>query len=78
MGPPIRPAPESVPILLRTWFWRDYGTFLKKKGKSVLSAERSRVEVFKTSLLDGIDVRETLRNWHLGPIVRPGVSAGFG
>ena len=46
----------------------DYGAFLKKKGKSVLSAERSRVEVFKTSLLDGIDVRETLRNWHLGQL----------
>ncbi len=44
----------------------DYGSFLKKKGKSVLSAERSRVEVFSTSLLDGIDVRETLRNWHQG------------
>ncbi len=46
----------------------DYGAFLKKKGKSVLSAERSRVEVFKTSLLDGIDVRETLRNWHQGQL----------
>ena len=46
----------------------DYGAFLKKKGKSVLSAERSRVEVFKTSMLDGIDVRETLRNWHQGQL----------
>ena len=46
----------------------DYGAFLKKKGKSVLSAERSKVEVFKTSLLDGIDVRETLRNWHQGQL----------
>ncbi len=46
----------------------DYGAFLKKKGKSVLSAEGSRVEVFKTSLLDGIDVRETLRNWHQGQL----------
>lgn len=46
----------------------DYGSFLKKKGKSVLSAERSRVEVFSTSLLDGIDVRETLRNWHQGQL----------
>ena len=46
----------------------DYGSFLKKKGKSILSAERSRVEVFSTSLLDGIDVRETLRNWHQGQL----------
>jgi len=42
----------------------DYGVFLKKKGKSVLSEERSRVEPFTTSLLDGIDLRETLRHWH--------------
>ena len=43
-----------------------YGDFLKKKAKGVLSAEQSRVEPFSASLLDGIDVRETLRNWHEG------------
>ena len=42
----------------------DYGRFLKKKGKSILSEERSRSEPFTTSLLDGIDIRETIRNWH--------------
>jgi hypothetical protein len=42
----------------------NYGLFLKKKGKSILSEERSHVEPFTTSLLDGIDLRETLRNWH--------------
>jgi hypothetical protein len=42
----------------------DYGRFLKKKAKSVLSSERSRTEVFSTSILDGIDLRETIRNWH--------------
>jgi hypothetical protein len=42
----------------------DYGRFLKKKGKSLLSEERSRTEPFTTSLLDGIDIRETIRNWH--------------
>ena len=46
----------------------DYGRFLKKKGKSVLSEERARVEPFTTSLLDGIDLRETIRNWHEGKI----------
>ena len=44
-----------------------YGGYLKKKGKSILSEERSRVEPFTTSLLDGVDVRETIRNWHLSP-----------
>jgi hypothetical protein len=42
----------------------DYGLFLKKKGKSILSEERSRVEPFTSSLLDGIEMRETLRHWH--------------
>jgi hypothetical protein len=46
----------------------DYGRFLKKKGKSILSEERSRTEPFTTSLLDGIDLRETVRNWHEGKI----------
>ena len=46
----------------------DYGRFLKKKGKSILSEERSRTEPFTTSLLDGIDLRETIRNWHEGRI----------
>jgi hypothetical protein len=44
----------------------NYGLFLKKKGKSLLSEERSHTEPFSTSLLDGIDVRETMRNWHEG------------
>jgi hypothetical protein len=42
----------------------DYGRFLKRKGKSILSEERTRVEPFTTSILDGIDMRETIRNWH--------------
>jgi hypothetical protein len=46
----------------------DYGRFLKKKGKSVLSEERVRVEPFTTSILDGIDMRETIRRWHEGRI----------
>jgi hypothetical protein len=46
----------------------DYGRFLKKKAKSLLSEERSRTEPFTTSILDGIDLRETIRNWHDGKI----------
>ncbi|MBI1358177.1 MAG: hypothetical protein GC160_27910 [Acidobacteria bacterium] len=44
----------------------EYGFYLKSKGKGLLSEERSRVEPFTTSLRDGIDLRETLRNWHDG------------
>jgi len=46
----------------------DYGRFLKKKGKSILSEERTRVEPFTTSILDGIDMRETVRRWYEGRI----------
>jgi hypothetical protein len=42
----------------------DYGRFLKHKGKSILSEERVRVEPFTTSILDGIDMRETIRKWY--------------
>jgi hypothetical protein len=45
-----------------------FGQFLKKKGKSILSEERQRTEPFTTSLLDGIDLRETIRNWHEGRV----------
>ena len=46
----------------------DYGRFLKKKGKSILSEERIRVEPFTTSILDGVDIRETIRKWYEGRI----------
>jgi len=42
----------------------DYGNYLRKKGVQVVGEENSRVEPFTTSLLDGIDVRETVRQWH--------------
>lgn len=46
----------------------DYGQYLRGKGKSMLSEERKRVQPFETSLLDGIDLRETIRNWHTGKL----------
>lgn len=46
----------------------DYGRLLRQKARSMLSDDRTHVEPFRTSLLDGIDVRETIRNWHRGEI----------
>jgi hypothetical protein len=46
----------------------DYGRFLKKKGAKQLSEEQVRTEPFSASLLDGVDMRETLRNLHEGRI----------
>jgi hypothetical protein len=42
----------------------DFGRFLQKKAHSILSEERVRTEPFTTSVLDGIDLRETIRHWH--------------
>lgn len=53
--------PEDIVI-------EDFGRFLKKKAKSILTDERTRTEPFETSMLDGIDLRETMRNWHLNKI----------
>jgi hypothetical protein len=46
----------------------DYGRFLKKKAAKQLSEEHNRIERFTASMLDGIDMRETLRNLHEGKI----------
>jgi hypothetical protein len=46
----------------------NYGRFLKQHAKNMLSEERSRVEPFLTSSRDGIDLRETIRNWHHGKL----------
>ncbi|MCR5660786.1 MAG: hypothetical protein K6G50_01495 [bacterium] len=51
--------PEDVVI-------EDYGRYLGKKAVSILSGEQARIEEFSVSMLDGIDMRETLRNWHMG------------
>lgn len=40
-----------------------FGGYLRRRGKSVLSEEASRSVPFTTSVLDGIDVRETIRHW---------------
>lgn len=53
--------PEDIVI-------EDYGRFLRQKAVTMLGEERSRVEPFTTSLLDGVDVRETIRRWHEGRI----------
>jgi len=53
--------PEDIVI-------EDYGRFLKQKATSVVAAERSRSEPFTTSMLDGIDLRETLARWLEGRV----------
>jgi hypothetical protein len=49
--------PEDIEI-------EGWSGFLKQKARRVMSVEKKKVEPFSTSLLDGIDVRETIRNFH--------------
>jgi hypothetical protein len=46
----------------------DYGNFLKTKGAHVLSADDGVSVPFETTILDGIDMRETVRHIHEGRI----------
>lgn len=57
--------PEDVAV-------EGFGATLKKRALAVLSEEAARTEPFTTSLLDGLDMRETIRNWHVDgrPYVR--------
>lgn len=41
---------------------------IRDQAKAILGADLARVEKFTTSVLDGIDMRETLRNWHTGEL----------
>jgi hypothetical protein len=41
-----------------------YGRYVQKKTTKMLAEENHRTVPFMTSLMDGIDMRETIRNWH--------------
>jgi hypothetical protein len=49
--------PEDIVI-------ENYGGFLKKKGGRILSEEQSRTVPMTVSLLDGVNLRETLRKFY--------------
>lgn len=50
-------------LVIESW-----GNYVKKKIKKVLSEENSRVQPFVSTILDGLDIRETLRHFHEGKI----------
>ncbi|MBQ16732.1 MAG: hypothetical protein CMJ65_06360 [Planctomycetaceae bacterium] len=45
-----------------------FRTHVKDAALSMLGADLARTEKFTTSLRDGLDIRETLRNWHTGEL----------
>ena len=46
----------------------DFGRYLQKQARALIHGTESKTAPFTTSLLDGIDYRETIRNLHLGKI----------
>ncbi|UCG13908.1 MAG: hypothetical protein JSU72_05395 [Deltaproteobacteria bacterium] len=45
-----------------------WGHYIKKKAGQILATENSRAIPFTSSLMDGVDLRETIRNWHEGKL----------
>ena len=41
---------------------------VRDQAKAILGADLARSEKFTTSVMDGLDIRETLRNWHTGDL----------
>jgi hypothetical protein len=41
---------------------------VRDQAKAIIGADLARTEKFTTSVRDGIDIRETLRNWHTGDL----------
>ena len=45
-----------------------FRTHVKDHALAILGHDLARTEKFTTSLKDGLDIRETLRNWHTGDL----------
>ena len=46
----------------------DFRTHVADRAKAILGIDLAKTEKFTTSIEDGIDIRETLRNWHTGEL----------
>ena len=79
----LRPTPPEKDKRLWKQRWDPYGMcswppeddriesfqqHVRDQAKAILGADLARSEKFTTSVMDGIDVRETLRNWHTGDL----------
>jgi hypothetical protein len=53
--------PEDIAI-------EGYGHYLRKKALEIKTEENMRIEPFTCSILDGLDIRETVREWGSGTI----------
>ena len=61
------------PFSMCTWpaedDWRDhFNKHVRDQALNLLGVDLARSEKFTTSVMDGLDIRETLRHWHTGDI----------
>src|SRR5690606_7465497 len=45
-----------------------FNAYIRKKSLKIMVEDFIKNEKFSSSVKDGIDIRETLRNWHTGDI----------
>jgi hypothetical protein len=79
----IKPDPSALQKKKYRYSWNPYGvcshfpedtrierfnSHARGKAMRVITEHLARTEKFSTSVKDGIDIRETLRNWHTGSI----------
>ncbi|MDH5763102.1 MAG: hypothetical protein OEZ51_08975 [Nitrospinota bacterium] len=79
----LKPDPEQFKQEQWQYAWNPYGqcswppeddkieslnTHVREQTKLLLSNDLARTEKFTSSVKDGIDIRDTLRNWHTGDI----------
>jgi hypothetical protein len=79
----LKPNPDSFKQEQWKYTWNPYGqcswppedekieslnTHVREQTKLLLSNDLARTEKFTSSVKDGIDIRDTLRNWHTGDI----------
>ncbi|MCX8037577.1 MAG: hypothetical protein N3D11_11145 [Candidatus Sumerlaeia bacterium] len=46
----------------------DFMAYVRKRALQVVSEDKKQVMEFSTSFYDGLDIRETMRNWHEGKL----------
>ena len=79
----LRPPPPAVDRARWRMLWNPFGqvswpaedvaverfrAHVFDRARAVMGADQARAEKFTTSLRDGLDIRETLRNWYAGDL----------
>ncbi len=56
----------------------DFRSRVFERARQIMGADLAKTEKFTTSIKDGIDIRDTLRNWHTGEIFVKDIPPGIG